>query len=282
MVPPARAAESRSRPHLARHLRAVPVVLATVVLVTGCGGTDAGTPTSRAAERRSWVLDGPRAGDPASNGVVVALVLDGGRISATMSCNRGGGDYTWDGDRLVLGQFATTLAGCADDDRVAAVTTVLHDHPLVTVDGSTMTMTADARTISFREVADDASVQQHDLEGTWTVLTPAGVDVHVNPLTFDATGRYQVIAGCGSLGGRLVVVGGRLSAAETTGAAVDAAACVTPTGMTPQEDPVAHVVSAAHLRRVANGLEVLDTSGTRVAILEPASLPNRVPATDGG
>lgn len=260
------------------------LVLASVVAAcgtsttasSGTGSTAATDSGPAAAEHRSWVLEGPSSGETGSVELPVAVFLEDGHLRVVLACNDGGGDYTWDGDRLVLDQLVSTLVGCGDDDAIEEITAVMRNRPQIDVDGATMTMTADSgTTLVFREIDDDRSVQQAALTGTFSVLPPDGGPPAETTITVDSTGRYRVTLGCTNLGGQLTVDSGRVSQPETSGAVVDG--CIPLTETAPVDELIFKALDAAHLRRVDQGLEVLDVSGTRVALLQP--VPGGDPST---
>ncbi len=83
--------------------------LLLVEVAGGCGGSDAGDPSS--LEGIPWVL---------SSGVEVtgwetvapSILFEDGRFSGSSGCNRYGGSYTVEGDILELGEIASTRMAC--------------------------------------------------------------------------------------------------------------------------------------------------------------------------
>lgn len=260
--------------------RSALVLLLAGTALLGCGkGDDTSAPVGSsttaalgpaAAEHRSWVFDAGATGDPTLAGVLVTLYLADGRFDSVESCNDGGGRYEWDGDRLVVRDHMSTLAGCGDEALVGRITGVLGGKPHVAVDAATLTMTTDdGRRVVYVEVADDRTVQQADLTGTWSVFGPGGAGAPAAvALTFDAEGRYQARSGCGNLSGRLAVADGRVTHPEIMGAA--APDCIPGAAPTADEQRISAVLDAAHLRRTDGGLVVLDRAGREVAVLRPA------------
>ena len=80
-----------------------------------------------------------------------------GRVSFT-GCNGGSGSASVDGERLVVGDIASTEMACVDADGAALMafdtwmTTFLSSGPTISVDGNRLTLTSDASQLVLRDL----------------------------------------------------------------------------------------------------------------------------------
>jgi heat shock protein HslJ len=111
-----------------------------------------------ALEGTEWRLDAvvEGAGPDGSVSSVLGdptLLLDDGRLGGETGCNRFGGDYEIDGDRLRVGDIEQTLIGCDEalTRQEAHVLGVLRAEPTWTIDGPTLELSgADGRGLRYR------------------------------------------------------------------------------------------------------------------------------------
>ena len=179
-------------------------------------GSPNDTPGRRGLEGRTF-LSTVADGRVLVAGARVRLSFQGGTIGASGGCNSMSGGYVIDGDRLVVGQLATTEMACEpalmDQDRWLAD---LLGGATIALVGDTLTLAKDGvlLTLVDREVADP----DRPLIGTrWVVdglvsreavsSVPAGV---VAALTFAAE-RVDVEAGCNRGGGAVTVTDSTLT-----------------------------------------------------------------------
>lgn len=160
-------------------MKAAPVValVALLTLVSGCGGGSPSAPAA-GAELRGRTFESsavtengaPRALVP---GTRVSLAFtDDGRLRAQAGCNTMSAPVTLAGNRLELGEFATTTMGCDaprhDQDQWLA--DFLATKPTLAIDGANLTISSGSTEVTMldRTVANPAL----PLEGThWTVDT---------------------------------------------------------------------------------------------------------------
>jgi len=166
-------------------------------------------------EYRSTAVEGHDLVD----GTTVALSFDDGSLSATAGCNTLFGGYSIDDDVLVVDALAQTEMGCEpalmDQDQWLAG--LLSTGPTITVDGDTLTLTADDGTMLTmldREVADpDRPVQGTRWVVTGLVSSDAVSSVPIDPSTGEPVvaaitiddGRVALEAGCNTGGGPVEV-----------------------------------------------------------------------------
>jgi len=221
-----------SRPVTMRSRSAIPLVLASVIVVSACGAGSSPTPGAPGASPPVAAdpsavpgpTDPPRQGldgrtflstKTDGRGLVagsrVRLSFRDGTIGASAGCNSMGGAYAVDGGVLRAPQLATTEMACdpalmAQDQWLAS----LLDGAAVTLDGDTLTLAKDGVTLTLvdREVADP----DRPLIGTrWVVdglvsggtvsSVPAGLEA---ALTF-SDGQVAVEAGCNSGSGAATI-----------------------------------------------------------------------------
>ena len=77
---------------------------------------------------------------------------DDGVLAVWPGCNRAGGDYSVDGDSVVLGELVATAMDCAEPvmEVESAVLDVLHGTLTFTIDGSRLRLTGGDRTLVYR------------------------------------------------------------------------------------------------------------------------------------
>lgn len=183
-----------------------------VLLMTACTPTAA--PDSPDLDGTNWELTGygdPDNLTPPVDGSQITLEFTDGQVSGNASCNSYSGSYTLDGSRLTIGELATTLMACLDDDimaQEAAYTNLLttagaFQVDLETVDGlETLTLSSDAGTLVFQKL--EALALDHgewQLSGIAQPETEAVVSTAVDQeitLIF-ANGQLAGSAGCNRL-----------------------------------------------------------------------------------
>ena len=155
-------------------------VLASALFLGACGddetvtdgGDDSGEGSTTIVDREFWSTDVVVDGEPFDlvPGTRISLRFGADSVSAGAGCNNIGGDYTLDGDTLVVGDMFTTEMGCdperhAQDDLVIRF---LSAGPTVALDGDTLTLTAGDDTITLL----DTDVADPDVPldgGAWEV-----------------------------------------------------------------------------------------------------------------
>jgi heat shock protein HslJ len=186
------------------------VGLASVLVVAACGGTvGGGAPQLQGRTFLSTQVEG-RALVPETR---VQLSFDQGSVGASAGCNSMGGDYSLDGNRLVVKQLAQTEMACEpllmQQDQWLA--DLLMGGSTITLVGDTLTLEASGvrLTLLDRKVANP----DRPLEGTrWVVdgLVSNGavssVPGEAEASITIANGRADVEAGCNQ-GGAQVEIG---------------------------------------------------------------------------
>lgn len=209
--------------------RTVLPFLALAALVLAACGSDDADPADDAGdstlppagldldgtEYRSTAVEGHELVD----GTTISLSFDDGSLSVNAGCNTIFGGYSIDEGILVVDALAQTEMGCEpalmDQDQWLA--DLLSAGPAITVDGDTLTLTADDGTVLTmvdREVADP----DRPVEGTRWVVTgivsnDAVSSVPIDPSTGDPVvasitiddGRMALEAGCNTGGGTVEV-----------------------------------------------------------------------------
>ncbi len=195
------------------------------VALAGCGrGTDAqaGTANPNPGGDEPWgrtflSTSVTENGEPrplvAGTRITLNFVEDGHRLGAQAGCNQMGGQASFSGGRLVVGDLATTEMGCdpprhAQDEWLARFLT---SRPTWSHAASTLTLDNGTTRIELvdREVADP----DRPLRGTkWVVDTivdgesassvPAGADAHI---VLDDEDRFTGNTGCNGMGGNAAV-----------------------------------------------------------------------------
>lgn len=158
------------------------VLLALFLLIAAaCGdddtaagvGDDAGGGGGDAVEldgRRFWstsVTDGG-ADRPLVEGTQIEISFAEGQVSATAGCNSMGGEYSLDGNVVMVGDMFSTEIGCDPDrhDQDDFVAAFLTASPVAALDGDLLTLATDDVTIELA----DLSGQTESLTGTtWEV-----------------------------------------------------------------------------------------------------------------
>jgi heat shock protein HslJ len=77
---------------------------------------------------------------------------DGGVLAVWPGCNQAGGDYSVDGDSVVLGELVATAVDCAQPvmEVESAVLDVLHGTRTFAIDRSQLRLTGGDRTLVYR------------------------------------------------------------------------------------------------------------------------------------
>jgi len=159
-------------------------------------------------EGRTWVLDPTSLGVPGGEQFTPTATLRDGTITGLSGCNRYGGTYTVDGNRLALGPIRATLRSCGPVADAVEADFLDRLQRVVTfgVDGDCMVMVG----------ADDAELLVFDamrasLEGSWEIIgylmaSGAGFSSTVVDSTptavFNADGSMSGTTGCNSFRGR--------------------------------------------------------------------------------
>lgn len=169
------------------------------------------------------------------------VLLDDGTYAFRADCNNGAGDYELDGDNLILGPAATTLALCGEDSLSDAFVTGLSRAGTLGFDevGNLVLTLDDGTTMTFADggpftgaVADLAAQSEpaaDPLAGTtwrWTHFRDAKQDFTVSgdyTIAFNADGTTAVVADCNTGSGTYEVFGG--AGLTISIRAVTAAAC---------------------------------------------------------
>ena len=172
---------------------------------------------------------------PLVTGTKIRLAFAGGNVTASAGCNTMSGGYQVAGDKLVVGQLATTEIGCPPN--LQAQDTWLSDlltaHPQFAVQGSNLILSSGTTVVTLldREVAEP----DQPLVGiTWGLTTiidgqtassvPEGVSATI---LFTADGKVQFDSGCNSGGGQYTVDGDSLHFAQIVSTMM---ACQNPRG----------------------------------------------------
>jgi heat shock protein HslJ len=172
---------------------------------------------------------------PLVSGTKIRLTFSGGSIGASAGCNSMSGDYSITGDKLVVGELATTEMGCPADLQAQDVwlAGLLAAHPQFALQGSNLVLSSDGTVVTLldREVAEP----DQPLVGiTWGLTTiidgdiassvPAGVSATI---LFTADGKVQFDSGCNAGGGNYTVDGDSLHFAQIVATTM---ACPDPRG----------------------------------------------------
>ena len=175
------------------------------------------------------------AGQSLVSGTKIRLTFSAGNVSAAAGCNTMSGAYTVSGDKLVVGQLATTEIGCPADLQAQDVwlAGLLSAKPQFALQGSNLVLSSDGTVVTFvdREVAEP----DQPLVGiTWGLTTiidgdiassvPAGVSATI---LFTADGKVQFDSGCNAGGGNYTVDGDALHFAQIVSTTM---ACPDPRG----------------------------------------------------
>ena len=172
---------------------------------------------------------------PLVTGTKIRLAFAGGNVTASAGCNTMSGVYQVAGDKLVVGQLATTEIGCPPN--LQAQDTWLSDlltaHPQFAVQGSNLILSSGTTVVTLldREVAEP----DQPLVGiTWGLTTiidgqtassvPEGVSATI---LFTADGKVQFDSGCNAGGGQYTVDGDSLHFAQIVSTTM---ACQDPRG----------------------------------------------------
>jgi heat shock protein HslJ len=157
-------------------------------------------------------------------GTRIRLDFKDGAVSANIGCNQMGGEFHFDGGRLVVGQMSSTAMGCnallAGQD--AWLMQLLGSRPGVTLVGDDLTIDGGSVVVHLadRRVADP----DKPLVGpTWTVDSIITGEVvssvaggSIATLVFHADGTLDVNDGCNTGAARWVTVASGISVTELT------------------------------------------------------------------
>jgi heat shock protein HslJ len=190
------------------------------VALAGCGraavsqaGTADAEPWGRTFLSTSVTENGQPRPLVAGTRITLNFVEDGHRLGAQAGCNSMGGQASFAGGRLVVGDLATTEMGCdpprhAQDEWLASFLT---SRPEWGTSGSTLTLDNGTTRIVLedRKVADpDRALQRTKwvvdtiIDGETASSVPDGADAH---LIFDDQNRFGGNTGCNGMGGNAVV-----------------------------------------------------------------------------
>ena len=186
------------------------------------------TPTPAPSNSPATGLDGRQfvsitvtkdsANQPLVSGTKIRLTFSAGNVSAAAGCNTMSGAYSVSGDKLVIGQLATTEIGCPADLQAQDVwlAGLLAAKPQFALQGSNLILSSDGTVVTFvdREVAEP---DQPLVAITWGLTTiidgdtassvPAGASATI---LFTADGKVQFDSGCNAGGGNYSVDGDTL------------------------------------------------------------------------
>ena len=145
-------------------------ILLAIAAACGDDDTAAGDGALELDGRQFWSTSVTEGGAdrPLVAGTQIEISFADGQVSASAGCNSMGGEYSLDGDVLVVGDMFSTEIGCdpdrhAQDDFVAAFLT---GGPVAALDGETLTLATDDVTAEFA----DLSGETESLKGTtWEV-----------------------------------------------------------------------------------------------------------------
>ena len=152
------------------------------------------------------------------SGTKIRLTFSAGNVSAAAGCNTMSGAYSVSGDKLVIGQLATTEIGCPADLQAQDVwlAGLLAAKPQFALQGANLILSSDGTVVAFvdREVAEP---DQPLVAITWGLTTiidgdtassvPAGASATI---LFTADGKVQFDSGCNAGGGNYSVDGDAL------------------------------------------------------------------------
>ncbi len=206
--------------------------------------------------------------------VVATISFSSPKVSGSSGCNSFTGSYTVSGDKLTLGQLASTQKACGPVETAVetAVLTRLGKVAGYKVAGDTLTLTdaSDATLLTYTAAAGG-------LAGTWraTGYLNAGktgfVSVTIGTTltaTFATDGSLSGSAGCNDFTGTYTVDGGKLTVGPL---ASTRKLCSTPDGIMDQEaDYLAALSSAVTFQNDGNNLTLLNADGQRVVAYNSA------------
>ena len=167
--------------------------------------------------RQFLSVDVARDGEPVAlvPGTTIRLTFDDGRVGIQAGCNSMSGTYQLDGDRLIVGQMATTEMGC-EPDRMAQdqwLSDFLGSEPTLVLSGNDLALTSGGTVITLldREIAEPDQPLAGVTWGLSSIIAndavssvPVGVSA---TLLFSADGTVAIHDGCNSGGGSYTVDG---------------------------------------------------------------------------
>lgn len=190
--------------------------LLTAILVVGCSGAAAPTPSPAALDGHTY-LSTDLQGAVLAAGSRIRLTFTNGSLSASGGCNTMGGAYTIDGDRLVTTQMSMTEMAC--DEPLMHQDTWLGAFlggVTFTLDGDTLTLVNGAVRLTLLD--EEVATPDKPIEGTRWVLdgivsgdAVSSVPIGVTASIRIAAGQVQVEAGCNTGGGSVTVAADTLT-----------------------------------------------------------------------
>ena len=172
---------------------------------------------------------------PLVPGTRIRLTFTGGNLSATVGCNTMSGDYSLSGDKLVVGELATTEMGCqpdlqAQDTWLAGLLTA---HPQFALQGSNLILASGTTVVTLLDRA-VAEPDQPLVGITWGLTSIIDGDIASSvpegasaTILFTADGQVQFDSGCNAGGGQYTVDGDSLHFAQIVSTTM---ACPDPRG----------------------------------------------------
>ncbi|MGI9615370.1 MAG: META domain-containing protein [Acidimicrobiales bacterium] len=211
---------------------------------TAAGDGDTGDDSLELDGRRFWSTSVTEDGAdrPLVADTQIEISFVDGQVSARAGCNSMGGEYSLDGDVLIVGDMFSTEIGCDPDrhDQDDFVAAFLTAGPVAALDGKTLTLATDDVTVEFA----DLSGETESLKGTtwevtgfvdesaatsFNVTEPASLIVAEDTMTgFDGCDEFAapVEVADGSTGGPVEGDGelqfGELELVDPSGACTDA------------------------------------------------------------
>jgi heat shock protein HslJ len=184
----------------------------------------------RPLEGTTWTIDTLVSGDTGVASSVPAgvrtptLLLADGRVQVDTGCNRGGGDYTVDGDTVTLGPIATTRMACVDEGAAATerhILAVLAGTVQVAIEADRLTLTNGTDGLGARAedaTAGGAATGEGLVGPTWrleSITTGGSTEAlpaldRTPTLTFDET-TVALDTGCNGGSGSYTVDGDTLA-----------------------------------------------------------------------
>ena len=243
------------------------VLVLALAFAVGCGGDDTDGDTAApvsALENIPWVVTAGL-GSPSWEQFAPSATFAGGKVSGSAGCNRFTASYEVDGDKLELGDIATSLMGCpplADpveteflkDLRAVERWRIVNDE-LVLLDGDGQEL------LRFGEPS---------LDGSWAVTAFRRKDAVESPVentwltaVFGEDGVLAGSTGCNDYEAPFTLAGRDLRISKPT---VDSNTCEEPKGiMRQQREYLAALPRTRSFERNGSTLTLLAGDGTIVA-----------------